>query len=70
MSDTVASNVNIFMRSLIMFIGSVVVMARLSWQMTLMVFIAIPIIAVISKVYGKYYEVNKSKVGKKFLFRR
>lgn len=57
MSDTVANNVNVFLRSLIMFVGSLIVMVQLSWQMTTMVFIALPIIAVVSKVYGKYYEV-------------
>lgn len=58
MSDTVALNVNIFLRCFIMFIGSLVVMMKLSWQLTTMVFIAVPLIGIISKVYGKYYEVN------------
>uniref|UniRef100_A0A915J4T7 Uncharacterized protein n=1 Tax=Romanomermis culicivorax TaxID=13658 RepID=A0A915J4T7_ROMCU len=61
MSDTVATNVNLFLRSAIMFVGGIIVMVNLSWRMTLMIFIVMPLIALISKVYGTYYDSLASR---------
>lgn len=60
MGDTVALNVNVFLRNLVMLFGSLVFMFKLSWRLTTMNFIALPLIAVISKLYGDYYEVKSS----------
>jgi len=60
MSDTVATNVNLFLRCLIMLVGSILMMISLSWRMTMLIFIILPVIAIISKVYGKYYDVSWS----------
>uniref|UniRef100_A0A5S6QD22 Uncharacterized protein n=1 Tax=Trichuris muris TaxID=70415 RepID=A0A5S6QD22_TRIMR len=56
MSDLVAMNLNIFLRSAIMLIGSLAIMASLSWQLTVMNFIAFPLIVLVSEVFGNYYE--------------
>ena len=39
-------------------IGGLVFMFRLSWQMTLITFIVLPLITVVSKAYGSYYDVR------------
>lgn len=39
-------------------IGTLVFMFHLSWRLALMNFIAMPLIAIVSKWYGKYYEVK------------
>ncbi|KFD54458.1 hypothetical protein M514_04605 [Trichuris suis] len=56
MSDLIAFNLNVFLRNAIMLIGSLAIMANLSWQLTVMNFIAFPLIVLISKVFGSYYE--------------
>lgn len=43
-----------------MFVGSLAMMFGLSWRLSLVTFIAIPVIGVLSKLYGAYYEVCMS----------
>jgi ABC-type multidrug transport system fused ATPase/permease subunit len=57
MSDTVALNVNVFLRNILMLVGSLAFMFALSWRLTLITFVAVPVIGLISKLYGSYYEV-------------
>ncbi|XP_069135284.1 ABC-type oligopeptide transporter ABCB9-like [Argopecten irradians] len=56
MSDTVTLNINIFLRSIIQAAGVVVFMAKLSWRMSILSLIVIPLVFGVSKVYGKYYK--------------
>ncbi|KRZ25319.1 ATP-binding cassette sub-family B member 9, partial [Trichinella pseudospiralis] len=56
MSDYVSLNLNIFLRNLVMLIGSLIVMANLSWRLTMMNFVAFPLIVLVSKVFGGRYE--------------
>ncbi|XP_071945234.1 ABC-type oligopeptide transporter ABCB9-like [Antedon mediterranea] len=56
MSDTVCLNLNIFLRSTVKIAGFTVMMIRLSWRLTLITLLAIPIIALVSEIYGKYYK--------------
>ncbi|KRY27248.1 ATP-binding cassette sub-family B member 9 [Trichinella spiralis] len=49
MSDYVSLNLNIFLRNLVMLIGSLIVMANLSWRLTMMNFVAFPLIVLVSK---------------------
>jgi len=50
--DQVTLNINIFLRSLVQIVGVLLFMTMLSWQLTLLAFISVPIITVLSKWYG------------------
>ncbi|CAJ0594133.1 unnamed protein product [Cylicocyclus nassatus] len=56
MSDTVALNVNVFLRNCVMLLGSMIFMMTLSWRLSLITFILVPIIFVASKIFGSYYD--------------
>ncbi|XP_077995651.1 ABC-type oligopeptide transporter ABCB9-like [Glandiceps talaboti] len=56
MSDAVSLNLNVFLRSSVKLIGYLVIMFKLSWQLTIVTLIGIPLVAVVSKFYGKYYK--------------
>lgn len=58
MSDTVALNVNVFLRNIVMLVGSMLFMMVLSWRLSLVTFIVVPIIFVASKIFGTYYDVR------------
>ena len=60
MSDQISLNLNIFLRSVAKAVGVLVFMIRLSWKLTIVTLISIPLIAVVSKFYGKYYKVRIS----------
>ncbi|KAK3084563.1 hypothetical protein FSP39_015479 [Pinctada imbricata] len=62
MSDTVSLNVNIFLRSLIKGIGTVFFMFKLSWRLSLLTVVGIPIVVFVSELYGKYYQELSEKV--------
>ncbi|KAF8369219.1 haf-4 [Pristionchus pacificus] len=57
MSDTVALNVNVFLRNIVMLFGSMLFMMSLSWRLSLITFILVPIIFVASKIFGTYYDL-------------
>ncbi|VDK45664.1 unnamed protein product [Anisakis simplex] len=56
MSDTVALNVNVFLRNIVMLGGSMLFMMSLSWRLSLVTFIVVPIIFVASEFFGTYYD--------------
>nr|CAD2127669.1 unnamed protein product [Meloidogyne enterolobii] len=56
MSDTVSLNVNIFLRNTVQMGGSMLFMMTLSWRLSLIPFIVVPIILVASKIFGVYYD--------------
>lgn len=58
MSQSVAMNVNILLRSLIKSVGVLYLMVSLSWKLTLVTFIEAPLIAITQKIYNTHYEVN------------
>ncbi|XP_052800008.1 ABC-type oligopeptide transporter ABCB9-like isoform X2 [Mya arenaria] len=62
MSDGLAVNVNIILRSVIKAGGVLFFMMKLSWQLTIVTLIGLPLIIGISNVYGKYYKVLAEKV--------
>ena len=62
MSDMVGININLFLRNTVMMIGSLVFMFKLSWQMTTITFVVLPLITIVSKVYGAYYERLNERV--------
>ncbi|VDM53671.1 unnamed protein product [Angiostrongylus costaricensis] len=57
MSDMVAMNVNVFLRNAVMLLGSMIFMMTLSWRLSLITFILVPIIFVASKIFGSYYDL-------------
>ena len=58
MSDTIGLNCNIFLRNLIKSVGVCVFMIVLSWRMTILTFMGLPIVFAVSKLYGNYYKVG------------
>ena len=58
MSDTVGINCNIFLRNFIRAIGVSVFMFALSWRMSVVTFMGLPLVIGLSKMYGLYYKVK------------
>ena len=58
MSDTIGLNCNIFLRNIIKATGVCIFMFALSWRMSLLTFMGLPIVFAVSEVYGNYYKVN------------
>ncbi|KAG7457607.1 hypothetical protein MATL_G00228900 [Megalops atlanticus] len=56
MSQSVAMNVNILLRSVIKTVGVLSLMVSLSWKLTLVTFIEAPLIAISQKIYNTRYE--------------
>ena len=58
MSATIGLNINVFLRNLIKSVGVCVFMIVLSWRMTILTFMGLPIVFAVSKLYGNYYKVG------------
>lgn len=56
MSSVISTNFNVFLRSLVMMIGSFIFMFAMSWRLALVTFILIPLVGFVTKVYGAYYD--------------
>jgi ABC-type multidrug transport system fused ATPase/permease subunit len=54
--DMVSLNINIFLRSFIAAVGSLVFMLSLSWRLTIVTFSILPATIVLSQVYGKWVQ--------------
>ena len=52
--DQVTLNVNVFLRSLVQAIGVLIFMFMVSWQLSILAFISVPAITVLSKFYGQF----------------
>lgn len=63
---SVTSCVNIFLRSAIMALGYLIFMATISWQLSILSFVTIPAVTVLSKWYGRYLR-RLSKLQQKKL---
>ena len=63
--DQVTLNVNVFLRSLVQAIGVLAFMMVVSWQLTLLAFISVPVITVLSKWYGNYVRSLTKLMQKK-----
>ncbi|KAI6203088.1 ATP-binding cassette sub-family B member 9 [Aphelenchoides besseyi] len=61
MSDTVALNINVFLRNIVQMGGSMIFMLTLCWKLSLVPFIVVPIILVASKIFGVYYDLLSEK---------
>jgi len=51
---SVTTCVNVFLRSAIMAVGYLIFMATISWQLSILSFVTIPAVTVLSKWYGRY----------------
>ncbi|XP_042201869.1 antigen peptide transporter 2-like [Callorhinchus milii] len=56
MSDSITLNINILLRSLVKTIGILSFMFSLSWQLTLLTLIEIPLTTIIQKLYSQYHQ--------------
>lgn len=52
--DQVSLNVNVFLRSLVQAVGVLSFMFMVSWQLSIIAFVSVPLITIISKWYGNY----------------
>lgn len=60
MSRSLAANVNILLRSLVMTIGIYCFMIQLCWPLALLSALESPITITAEKIYNKYYQVNEN----------
>eukprot|EP00551_Chaetoceros_affinis_P006800 CAMPEP_0203676192 /NCGR_PEP_ID=MMETSP0090-20130426/23777_1 /ASSEMBLY_ACC=CAM_ASM_001088 /TAXON_ID=426623 /ORGANISM="Chaetoceros affinis, Strain CCMP159" /LENGTH=1082 /DNA_ID=CAMNT_0050542663 /DNA_START=402 /DNA_END=3650 /DNA_ORIENTATION=+ len=63
--DQVTLNVNVFLRSLVQAIGVLLFMLYLSWQLTLLAFISVPAITILSRWYGEFIRSLTKLMQKK-----
>lgn len=63
--DQVSLNVNVFLRSVVQAVGVLIFMFLISWQLSLLAFISVPVITVISKWYGHYVKKLTKLMQKK-----
>jgi len=68
MSDAIGLNLNIFLRSLVTTVGVIFFMMKLSWRLTIVTFIGLPCIMVVSEIYGNYYKVSRRTNINVFLY--
>ncbi|KAI6190946.1 ATP-binding cassette sub-family B member 9 [Aphelenchoides bicaudatus] len=61
MSDTVALNINVFLRNIVQMGGSMIFMMALCWRLSMIPFIVVPVIMVASKIFGVYYDFLSEK---------
>ena len=65
--DQVCLNVNVFLRSLVQAVGVLIFMFVVSWQLSILAFISVPAITILSKWYGQFVrnltKVMQTKVG-------
>ena len=63
--DQVALNVNVFLRSVVQAGGVLLFMFVVSWQLSILAFVSVPLITVLSKWYGNYVRVLTKLMQKK-----
>lgn len=62
MSDQVGLNINVFLRNCVQSVGTCVFMFKLSWKLTIVTLIGLPLVAFISDIYGDYYKKLSTEV--------
>ena len=63
--DTVCLNINVFLRSLVQAIGVLLFMFLVSWQLSILAFISVPVLTVLSKWYGNFLRSLTKLMQKK-----
>jgi ABC-type multidrug transport system fused ATPase/permease subunit len=63
--DQVSLNVNFFLRNFVQAVGTLLFMFYLSWKLSVVAFVSVPLIVIISKYYGEYIrELSKQTQDK------
>lgn len=62
MSAQVGLNINVLLRNCVQSIGTCVFMFKLSWKLTVVTLIGLPLVAFISDIYGDYYKKLSTEV--------
>jgi ATP-binding cassette subfamily B (MDR/TAP) protein 9 len=62
MVDTISLNINIFLRSSVTAIGSIIFMVRISWNLSLLTIIGLPFGFLLGRVYGSLYRYIQKKI--------
>ncbi|KHJ94782.1 ABC transporter, ATP-binding protein [Oesophagostomum dentatum] len=57
-STAISSNLTQFFRSVIVIIGALSFLLYYSWRMTLVTFITFPLMVILTKLYGSFYDVS------------
>lgn len=57
MAKTVCLNVNVMLRTLIKTLGVIYFMLNLSWKLTFLVMMEVPLTGLVQNVYDKHYQV-------------
>lgn len=63
--DQVTLNVNVFLRSLVQAIGVLIFMFTISWQLSIIAFISVPVVTALSKWYGNFLRSLTKLMQKK-----
>ena len=63
--DQISLNVNVFLRSLIQAVGSLIFMFSLSWRLTALAFCTLPPTVIISRVYGNFVHRMSKRAQKR-----
>jgi ABC transporter transmembrane region len=63
--DQVSLNVNVFLRSLVQAVGVLLFMFVVSWQLSILAFISVPVITLLAKWYGNYIRSLTKLMQKK-----
>jgi len=61
----IPTNLNVFLRSLVTGIGVLIYMVILSWQLTLLAFISVPAVVILSKWFGSFIRTISKVMQKK-----
>ena len=62
MSDQVGLNINVLLRNCVQSTGTCIFMFKLSWKLSVVALIGLPLIAFISDIYGEYYKKLSTQV--------
>lgn len=62
MSDQVGLNINVLLRNCVQSIGTCVFMFKLSWKLSIVTLMGLPLVAFISDIYGDYYKKLSTQV--------
>mmetsp|Transcript_2359 Transcript_2359/g.6212 ORF Transcript_2359/g.6212 Transcript_2359/m.6212 type:complete len:921 (-) Transcript_2359:77-2839(-) len=63
--DQVTLNINVLLRSVVQAIGILIFMVTLSWQLSILAFISVPVITILSKWYGSFIRSLAKVMQKK-----
>lgn len=57
MAKTVCLNVNVMLRTLLKTLGVIYFMLNLSWKLTFLVLMEVPVTGLLQNIYHKHYQV-------------